>query len=51
MAEKKQPESRIKHDCDGSVSCAAPNQNQNQSAGSGRKTDRATASIVRKGKR
>jgi hypothetical protein len=34
--------------CDGSVSCAPENQNQNASAGSGRKTVRPAARIVRR---
>ena len=37
--------------CDGSVSCAPANQNQNASAGSGRKTQRADAHIVRRAPR
>lgn len=51
MADKSKPESRITHDCDGSVSCVADNQNQNVSAGSGRKTARPDTTVVRRGKR
>lgn len=50
MTDKRRPKSRIKFTCDGSVSCAPPTQNKNQSAGAARITEQPKGRLV-KGKR